>query len=253
MEMTDSIRQALQEGSDSLRAYYEKAGILVSRPAEGSSCPMAVSVKGGNNAENHNHNDIGSYAVALGKNTMAGDQGGPFSYPGDYFSAEAPTKYKIKGSFGHPVPVVDGKTQSAGAKAKAIVLRKEFTEERDLFSIDYTSAYSTPNLDKLIRTFVYDRQGEGNFTVSDEFTANVPIRFETAITTQADWKVLDDTRLLLTSGTEQMIVNIEASGKVAFTSETIEVNASAYTRIGIALKEQAEKGYIWLKMQAKQL
>ena len=253
MEMTDAVRQALKEDSDSLRAYYEKAGILVARPAAGSSYLLAVSAKGGNNAENHNHNDVGSYAVALGKSTMVGDQGGPFSYPGDYFSAEAPAKYKIKGSFGHPVPVVDGKTQSAGSAAKAIVLRKEFTEEKDLFSIDYTSAYSTPSLDKLIRTFVYDRQGEGSFTVSDEFTADTPIRFETAITTQADWKVLDDTRLLLTSGTEQMIVNIEASGKVAFTSETIEVNAPAYTRIGIALKEQAAKGYIRLKMQAKQL
>ena len=149
--------------------------------------------------------------------------------------------------------MVDGKTQSAGSKAKAIVLRKEFAEEKDLFSIDYTSAYSTPNLDKLIRTFVYDRQGEGSFTVSDEFTANAPIRFETAITTQADWKIIDGTHLLLTTGTEQMIVNVEASGKVAFTSEIIEVNAPAYTRIGITLKEQSEKGYIRLKMQAKQL
>lgn len=89
---------------------------------------------------------------------MVGDQGGPFSYPGDYFSAEAPEKYKIKGSFGHPVPVVDGKTQSSGAKASAIVLKKEFTDVKDLLSIDYTSAYSTPSLDKLVRTFVYDRQ-----------------------------------------------------------------------------------------------
>ena len=105
----------------------------------------------------------------------------------------------------------------------------------------------------MIRTFVYDRQGEGSFTVSDEFTANAPIRFETAVTTQADWKIIDDTHLLLTTGTEQMIVNIEASGKVAFTFETIEVNAPAYTRIRIALKEQSEKGYIRLKMQAKQL
>ena len=212
---------------------------------------MAVSAKGGNNAENHNHNDIGSYAVALGKTTMVGDQGGPFSYPGDYFSAAAPEKYKIKGSFGHPVPVVDGKTQSSGAKAKAIVLRKEFANDKDLFCIDYTSAYSTPNLNKLTRTFIYDRQGEGCFTVSDEFTANAPVRFETAVTTQADWKVLDSTRLLLTTETEQMVVDVEASGKVVFTSETIEVNSPAYTRIGIALKEQSEKGYIRLKMQAK--
>ena len=184
---------------------------------------------------------------------MVGEQGGPFSYPGDYFSAEAPEKYKIKGSFGHPVPVVDGKTQSSGAKASAIVLKKEFTDVKDLLCIDYTSAYSTPSLDKLVRTFVYDRQGKGSFTVGDEFTANAPIRFETAITTQANWKIIDDTHLLLTTGTEQMTVTIEASGKVAFTSETIEVNSPAYTRIGISLKEQSKDGYIRLTMRTKQL
>lgn len=96
MEMTDGIRQALQEGSDSLRAYYEKAGILVARPAKGSSCTLAVSAKGGNNAENHNHNDIGSYAVALGKCTMVGDQGGPFSYPGDYLVRKLPRSIRSK-------------------------------------------------------------------------------------------------------------------------------------------------------------
>lgn len=94
--MTDGIRQALQEGSDSLRAYYEKAGILVARPAKGSSCTLAVSAKGGNNAENHNHNDIGSYAVALGKCTMVGDQGGPFSYPGDYLVRKLPRSIRSK-------------------------------------------------------------------------------------------------------------------------------------------------------------
>lgn len=61
--------------------------------------------------------------------------------------------------------------------------------------------------------------------MGDEFTANAPIRFETAITTQANWKIIDDTHLLLTTGTEQMTVTIEASGKVAFTSgKTIEVD-----------------------------
>lgn len=248
VDLTDDMRQALKEESTPLHAYYEKAGILVSRPSKESSCRMAISAKGGNNAENHNHNDVGSYAVVLGKTIMAGDQGGPFSYPGDYFSAAATQKYKIKGSFGHPVPVVDGMTQSTGAKAMGIVVKKELTEETDTFSINYTSAYSTPNLDKLIRTFVYDRKEEGSFTVSDEFTSKALIRFETALTTQAEWKILDDTHLLLTSGSEQMLVSIEASGKVTFSSETIEVNSPAYTRIGIALKEQSKGGYIRLKM-----
>ncbi|UVV53925.1 hypothetical protein NXY15_04960 [Bacteroides thetaiotaomicron] len=39
----------------------------------------------------------------MGSETMVGDQGGPNSYPGDYFNGDAPQKYKIKGSFGHPV------------------------------------------------------------------------------------------------------------------------------------------------------
>ena len=249
--MTDGIRQVLQEESDVLRAYYEQAGILIARPARGTSCRLAISAKGGTNAENHNHNDVGSYAIALGKETMTGDQGGPNSYPGDYFNGNAPQKYKIKGSFGHPVPVVDGQIQSSGSKAKGVVLKKEFTNETDIFSIDYTSAYSTPNLNKLIRTFVYDRQGEGYFMVGDEFTAKVPIRFETAITTRTDWKILDDTHLLLTTGSEQMIVAIDASDKVAFTSEVIEVNSPAYTRIGIVLKDQSKEGYIRLKMYSK--
>ena len=68
---------------------------------------------------------------------------------------------------------------------------------------------------------------------------------------RADWKVLDDTHLLLATDSEQMIVAIDASGKVAFTSETIEVNSPAYTRIGIALKNQSKEGYIRLKMYTK--
>lgn len=252
VEMTDEIGRALQEESDPLRAFYDQAGVLIARPAKTSSCSMAISAKGGNNAENHNHNDVGSYVVVLGKEIMVGDQGGPFSYPGDFFSPGAPDKYKIKGSFGHPVPVVDGKTQSTGADAKGVVSEKTFTNEKDVFSIDYTSAYSTPDLDKLTRTFIYERGGDGRFTVGDEFAAKTPIRFETAITTQADWKILDDTHLLLTIGAEQMIIAIEASGKVVFTSEIVEVNAPPYARIGVALKDQSKSGYIRLLMYAKQ-
>lgn len=248
VKRTDEINQALKEESDPLHAYYEKAGILIARPAIGSSCRLAISAKGGNNAENHNHNDIGSYATVMGSETMAGDQGGPFSYPGDFFTKEAYEKYKIKGSFGHPVPVVDGKSQSTGADAQGVVLKKELTGTKDLFSIDYTSAYPVTNLNNLTRTFLYNREGEGSFTISDEFKAEAPISFETALTTRADWKILDDKRIQLIAGSEKMIVAIEASGKLEFFSEIIEENAPPYTRIGIKLKKKTSNGYIRLLM-----
>lgn len=244
MELTDEIREALRAEADPLHSYYEQAGILIARPVANGTCRMAVSVKGGHNAENHNHNDVGSYAVSLGKETMAGDQGGPFSYPGDYFDRNATEKYKIKGSYGHPVPVVDGVMQKNGRQAQGVILEKQFTDAKDVFRIDYTSAYPVPQLSRLIRTFNYDRSGAGSFTVNDEFTATSPVRFETALTTAAAWKVVDGKHIELTCGDEQMIVTIDASGPVEFTSEIIEVNAPAYTRIGIALKNKAEKGYI---------
>lgn len=244
MELTDEIREALRAEADPLHSYYEQAGILIARPVANGTCRMAVSVKGGHNAENHNHNDVGSYAVSLGKETMAGDQGGPFSYPGDYFDRNATEKYKIKGSYGHSVPVVDGVMQKNGRQAQGVILEKQFTDAKDVFRIDYTSAYPVPQLSRLIRTFNYDRSGAGSFTVNDEFTATSPVRFETALTTAAAWKVVDGKHIELTCGDEQMIVTIDASGPVEFTSEIIEVNAPAYTRIGIALKNKAEKGYI---------
>lgn len=251
MELTDDIRQALQAETDTLHSYYEQAGILVCRPTSDALCRMAISVKGGHNAENHNHNDVGSYAVALGKETMAGDQGGPFSYPGDYFNAQATEKYKSKGSFGHPVPLVDGRQQASGRKAQGIVTQKQLTDTQDVFRINFTSAYPGSGLNELTRTFTYDRTETGSFAISDDFTAQAPIAFETALTTSASWKIVNDNQIELTSGSEQMIVVIEASGLIEFVSETIEVNAPAYTRIGIRLKNKSDKGFIRQTMYAK--
>lgn len=251
LEQNDEIRQAIQAESDPLHTLYEKAGILVARPAKESACRLAISAKGGNNAENHNHNDVGSYTVSLGKTIMTGDQGGPFSYPGDYFAANAPDKYAIKGSFGHPVPLVDGLQQITGAKAQAVILEKDLTATKDKFSIDLTSAYNTPKLEKLIRNFVYDRGNDGSFMVEDIFRANVPIRFETALTTASTWQQIDDKHLLLIVGDEQMVVTIDASGEVELTFDTIRVNSPAYTRIGIILKEAVKGGYIRLSMCSK--
>ena len=209
----------------------------------------AVAAKGGNNAEPHNHNDVGSYAVVMGSQTMAGDMGGPFSYPGDYFSGNA-YKYPIKNSFGHPVPFINGQCQVSGKKAQGVVLKKELTGGTDIFQIDYTSAYATavPELEKLIRTFTYNRAGEGTFVIEDRFEAVSGISFETAITTRADWKMIGNNRLELVLGGEKMTVDIEAPGVVEFDSETVEVNSPAYTRIGIRLKKPLQSGSVRLIM-----
>jgi len=249
IELTPEIQQALQEGNDPLRTYYARSGVAIARPQPGSSCRLGVSFKGGNNAENHNHNDIGSYTVVLGKETLLGDQGGPFSYPGDFWADYAYEKYKSKGSLGHPVPAVNTHCQQSGAKAKAEILQKQDTPSEDLFEIDYTSAYPDPELESLTRSFIYNRTGEGSFIVNDTFRRRTKGTFETAVTTRADWEQTAEQTLELTAGEEKLNIQIEASGEIEFTSETIEENAPPYTRIGIRLKKETTDGYIRLYMQ----
>jgi hypothetical protein len=46
------------------RSHFPSAGVLVVRPAPGAGEALAAAMKGGHNAEHHNHNDLGSYLVA---------------------------------------------------------------------------------------------------------------------------------------------------------------------------------------------
>lgn len=245
VEMTPEMRQALETGSDPLRTRYEQSGIFIARPLQ-NYCRMGVSFKGGNNAENHNHNDVGSYAVVLGKQLIAGEMGGPHSYPGDFFGGRA-YRYPIKNSFGHPVPLVDGRMQREGRNARGVVKEQKESNQQDSYVIDLSSAYTDVKpLQKLLRSFVYSRGRYGSFVVEDRYEAASPIAFETALTTRAQWKQTGKDEIELQAGDEKVIVGIEASGDVEFRTDTVEVNCPPYTRIGIALKEKAAKGFIRL-------
>ena len=209
---------------------------------------MGVSFKAGHNGESHNHNDVGSYTLAVGEETLAGDMGGPFSYPGDYFD-NGSYKYPIKNSFGHPLPVVDGNLQQTGKSAQGKILHTAMSQTVDSCLLDLTAAYAqTTSLHQLTRQFVYDRTGKGSFSIEDRYSAEAPIAFETAITTRASWKTIGKDMLELTSGKETVRIRIEASAPVSFTSETIEVNCPPYTRIGIVMKDKARNGYIRMVM-----
>ncbi len=242
------IEAVIQLPDNHLRSYFEVSDVVICRPSPDSSHQLGVSFKGGNNAENHNHNDIGSYVVALGNETMAGDQGGPFSYPGDFWSKGAYQKYKSKGSYGHPVPLINDSTQVPGKEAQASLVKKEFTESSDFYQIEYACAYRIPELKKLTRIFNYNREEESSFRVEDSFESLAVCKFETAITTRAQWKIENNT-IELTSGKEKLQIWVEASGPVSYTHETIAENAPAYTRLGIELKEKTQTGYIRLTMK----
>ena len=56
-----------------LRAWFPETGILICRP--GGDGTFGAALKGGNNSEHHNHNDVGSYMIALAGETPLIDPG----------------------------------------------------------------------------------------------------------------------------------------------------------------------------------
>ena len=218
-----------------IRTYFEHAGVLIGRPRPRTACRMGVAVKGGHNAEHHNHNDVGSYVVVVGDQPVLLDPGSEV-YTARTFSGR---RYEsdVLNSFGHPVPRVAEALQQTGSKARGKVVRTAFTDAADTLVLDLRSAYQVKGLAKLQRTFVYSREGTGSLTVTDEVAFAQPQAFETALVTLGRWERAGDGSILVHWRDEAVRVAIVAEGgKVELVSDRIEedVRAPALpTRIGI--------------------
>lgn len=225
-----------------LRSYFKEAGVLIERPVPGSQAIIGAALKGGNNNEIHNHNDVGSFSIAVGDEMLMGDPGGPSFYTAKTFGPERYT-FKLLASYGHPVPLVAGQEQHEGASAQAKILNTKFTDKEDQFVMDISSAYAVPDLNKLIRTFTYNREKLGYLTVKDDFEFKTRQIFELALITRAKWKQIAPDQIEFDGVKQKMIATIKTKNGFTIKSETIEENAPAFTRIGLVLPA-AEAGTV---------
>ena len=155
-------------------------------------------------------------------------------------------------SFGHSVPLVAGKMQDAGAKAKAITLKTDFTDAQDTLAFDIRSAYSVPDLQKLTRTYVFARQGAGSMTVADEVAFSQPHTFETALITLGQWKQTGPQSLRIEDGAAALNVQIDTGG-VAFKIIPTEINEHVHTRklptrLAITLEAPVQQAIVTMKI-----
>jgi hypothetical protein len=192
-----------------LHDWFPDAGVFIGRPSPGSSCAFGVALKGGHNAEHHNHNDIGSFMVAHGRATPLVDPGKEV-YTSRTFGLRRYDS-KVLNSFGHPVPQVAGQLQQSGRQAAASVVKTEFTNDADTIVLDLTTAYKVKALKKLERTFVYSR-GSCKLTVRDTVEFDSPQTFGTALITFDPWKQLDPAHLRVGNATDGVTVAIGAEG-----------------------------------------
>jgi hypothetical protein len=229
-----------------LRTWFDRGGVLIGRPAPGSRCRLGVALKGGHNAEHHNHNDVGSYVVVVDGQAVLLDPGAEV-YTARTFSSRR-YESSLLNSWGHPVPVVAGRLQREGRGAQGRVLRAEFTDAEDTLVLDISSAYDAPGLKRLERTFAYSRAGQGSLTVTDSVSLAEPAAFGTALITLGRWRE-EAPGVLLIQDTQQAVrVHVRATGgEVAFQAEQIHEDFTTErppTRVGVNMTQPVREATI---------
>jgi hypothetical protein len=115
---------------------------------------ISFAAKGGNNGEPHNHDDVGSFLLAVGSVQVLADFGRG-EYTKDYFGEG---RYRIfcVSSFGHSLPIIEGKGQLEGEARAARDVSFSSGEKGLSLSMDISRAYGDPSLHGLTRRFEFD-------------------------------------------------------------------------------------------------
>ena len=114
--------------------------VLTARSKKNSTDGLYMAVKGGNNGESHNHNDVGNIIVYADGTPLIIDVG-VGTYRKETFNDK--TRYGIwcMQSGYHNVPVINGVEQMNGSKFKACRVSSSVSSRKVTFKADIASAY----------------------------------------------------------------------------------------------------------------
>ena len=224
-------------------SFFDAAGILICRSKDEAGNTFGASIKGGNNAEAHNHNDVGSYVIVANKKPLICDPGSEV-YTSRTFSSERYTS-NIINSYGHDVPVVAGKLQRQGEIATGVISETTFSNEKDSILIDMTSCYDVPELLSLTRRFTFDRAAH-KVIVTDNVIFNSPQTFEDTIITNSQYKIDSNASILFHDEKSAIVASISVTGADWSLGTEVIKNPKRVspTRIGIKLDKPVTKAQV---------
>ncbi|MBR2612752.1 MAG: heparinase II/III family protein [Clostridia bacterium] len=124
---------------------------------------IGIAIKGGNNEEPHNHNDVGSFHIYKNGVPLLVDIGAP-RYDKFYFSNQRYENFAAS-SRSHSVPIVNNALQKNGKEYKAV----DMTMDESGVRMDIAPAYALAELSSLIRDIRFET-ASGVTTLHDTFT-----------------------------------------------------------------------------------
>ena len=154
--------------------YYEDAQWYIKKCDK-----FSFAAKGGHNHEPHNHNDVGSFMIVTGDDKTPLDDFGCGEYTKFYFIREHRYNILVNASWGHSLPIINGKAQEWGLEHCA----KNTAYGENFFELDIEGAYEEGIINKINRRFDIT---EGSVILTDTFeysdkTKNITERFVSSI------------------------------------------------------------------------
>lgn len=170
--------------------FFSDAQWAIFRGAGGS----AAAVKGGHNAESHNHNDVGSFFYLADGEAFLEDLGCG-EYTKDYFSERRYTVFCNRG-LSHNIPLIDGSDQREGRQYRAAGFE---VPEKGTAVIRFEAAYGVEKLTKLERR-LHLEEAAGELTVEDTAEAEEPVDFRENLVTRLPVTIEDGQIIIRGSG-----------------------------------------------------
>lgn len=185
--------------------------LLLARSQDGSG--FLVTAKGGHNAESHNHNDVGVFAVYLNKRPVIVDPGKRIYVMGSFSEKRYTPEHWNHTSSHHNLPLFNNVEQAAGREFQAMATTVDMTANNTDFSADLRTAYPPEaHLEKFQRYLRLQRDG-GRVVLTDDYQLATAVPIEMAFMTPAD-AVMDKEKsrvlLSLASG-ERVVLGYDAS------------------------------------------
>lgn len=141
--------------------------VAVARSRGGSAAGLTLAVKGGYNAESHNHNDVGSFILYVDGQPMVVDAG-VGTYTAATFDHRRYTIWMMQSEY-HNLPVINGYGQQDGGKYRSRNVRYADNGRTMSFSLDMAGAYpSEAGCRSWVRDYRFDRQ-KGTVTLTDRY------------------------------------------------------------------------------------
>ena len=163
---------------------------------------LGIAVKGGNNDEPHNHNDVGSFHIFKKGVELLPDLGAP-QYDKFYFSKHR-YEYFAACSRSHAVPVINNQYQKAGKDYKAIDVNLDDSG----ITMDIAPAYGIDTLSSLVRSVRFDCEC-GITTITDTFRfENTPERVVERFPLIAE-PIITDGKATVTSAGETLEIRFD--------------------------------------------